>query len=63
MKLPRQTVENAAFWDLAVCLDCGNQQARAAIGGSSECDECESANVLPAELVLVCADFVEEGDD
>lgn len=59
MKLPRQTVENAAFWDLAVCLDCGNQQARSPGGEDVECEQCESANVLPAELVLACADFVE----
>ena len=56
MKLAREAVENAAFWDLAVCLDCGNQQARQPGNPEAECEECESPRVLPAELILECAD-------
>ena len=54
----KKKLEQAAFWDEAVCLDCGHIQST-----QGECDECDSEAVYKAELVLRCAEFVGEEED
>lgn len=56
----RQTLERAAFWDHAICLDCSNEQEREPGIPEAECEECGSPAVFPASLILACADFVED---
>lgn len=52
----KRAVEEAAFWDRAICLDCEAEAPRDIV----ECSECESSFVLPAETILRVAAFVEE---
>jgi len=54
----KKKLEQAAFWDEVVCLDCGHIQST-----QGECDECDSEAVYKAELVLRCAEFVGEEED
>ena len=66
MTLPRPTLELAAFWHEAVCLDCGALQGTASADPLIEgtvCDECSSDAVYAAEFVLHCADFVAEASE
>ena len=47
LTLLRSTLEDAAFWDQHICLNCGNTQSTQA-----PCAECESDEVHPAERIL-----------
>lgn len=62
--ISRDKLESAVFWHEAVCLDCGAAQGAESADTSAEapptCVECEGDTVYSAELILRCADFVEE---
>ena len=58
-------LKNAAFWDQAVCLDCGDVQGHLVEADDTlgPCDECNSDNVMRAKEVLRIWSLVEgEGE-
>tara|TARA_R110000868_G_scaffold296118_1_gene556409 strand:+ start:1172 stop:1363 length:192 start_codon:yes stop_codon:yes gene_type:complete len=59
--IPRKTLEDAAFWAQAVCLDCGTVQPPLVEPADEHgpCLECEGDAVYAADFVLRCADVVE----
>ena len=60
MALTREQVENAAFWDLDVCLDCpGIVQAER----GCFCPNCGNAPTLKAEVVVKVLDVVQDGEE
>ena len=60
--IPRSTLTSAAFWDQAVCLDCGALADAETDGPPSICPECGSAAILPARLIKAAGEFLEEID-
>lgn len=67
MTLPRHRLEEAAAWNFAVCLDCqGLFEPSAGLPYYEDppvCPGCASSRILPADLILACADFIEEPED
>lgn len=59
MTLSRKELEDAAFWEQGVCLDCG-AVVPAGVEFEEECPSCGSDAAYSAAFVLRCADFVEE---
>lgn len=58
------SLQDAAFWDRAVCLDCGTVQQHGVEGDGpfGPCDECGSDAVYSAAFVLRCAEFAGQPD-
>jgi len=63
MSLPRHRLEEASFWDFAVCLDCQGLFDQALLEQAHVCPACNSQRLFPAEIILACADFVEDEDE
>lgn len=64
INLPRAVLEQAAFWDQGVCLDCGTIQTCDPLAQPpTQCEECDSEAVYSAAFILRCADFVDPLDD
>lgn len=56
-----QELQNAAFWDQAVCLDCGTiQQAGVETPAAEPCEACGSEDCFSAKHLLQAHAFVEE---
>lgn len=63
MTIARRRLEEAAFWNFAVCLDCQGLFDPDMLGGDTVCPACSSSRLFPAETILACADFVEADDE
>lgn len=61
MTLPRAIIQHAAMWDEDICLDCNNRQDPP-LEGPRVCEACGGTQVLPATVVLLCSDFIEEDE-
>lgn len=61
INLPRAEIEDAAFWERDICLDCTHVQPHD--GDVEACEECGSNAVFPASFILRCADFVDPLSD
>lgn len=62
----RLDLEALAFWDGAVCLDCeGSVEEALSEAEDRVCSACGGGEVYSADLVLRCANFLDEseGDD
>lgn len=63
MTIARRRLEEAAFWNFAVCLDCQGLFDPDTLGEDPTCPACQSARLFPADTILACADFVEDPDE
>jgi len=64
MTITRRRLEEAAFWHIAVCLDCqGLAEIPEDEPPQTVCPACGSTKLLPAETILACADLIEAEDD
>lgn len=59
MTIQRKTLEAAAFWDQAACLDCGHTQTMDAEDDEPGCEACGSERVYEAAWILGILDSVE----
>ena len=53
---PLEQAKTAAFWKLALCLDCGRESQATEL--VTECPAC-GGWLIDAALILECADFLE----
>lgn len=60
--MKRIDLESLAFWEGAVCLDCGAAVEERMRDSQETCDGCDGSDVWDARTILKAADFVEEDD-
>lgn len=64
MALTLAEIENAAFWDQAICLDCGAvQQPGLETTFGEPCEECGSENCASAHFILKAGAFVKAAEE
>lgn len=64
MTTTRTKIEQAAFWDLSICLDCGEPQTHEGEDDAPElCHECNSPDVREAADLLSLLDKILPEDD
>ena len=66
MTVTRGGLERAAFWDLDICMDCGEPQTheeREDGEGKPPCHECGGEDVWAAAAVVSLLDKIEKDDE
>lgn len=56
MAISMTVLKDAAFWDQTICVNCGAVEGEARYA----CFHCDSAEVLPAKLILTLVESVEK---
>ncbi len=62
MTITRKRLEDAAFWHQHICLACASVQSDDFERGDP-CERCGGETVLDAQLILRCADFIDDEGD